>query len=71
MKIAIVGAGSAAFWISTLRDFTVMKSAPGCTISLVDVNNERLDAVYDLARRYVKEVGVDIRFEKVENRPPA
>ncbi len=71
MKIAIVGAGSAAFWVSTLRDFTVMKSAPGCTISLVDVNNERLDAVYDLARRYVKEVGVDIRFEKAENRRQA
>lgn len=71
MKIAIVGAGSAAFWVSTLRDFAVMKSAPGCTISLVDVNNERLDAVYDLARRYVKEVGVDIGFEKATNRREA
>jgi len=71
MKITIVGAGSAAFWVSTLRDFTVMKSAPGCTISLVDVNNERLDAVYDIARRYVKEVGVDIHFEKVDSRRKA
>src|SRR5579872_6934000 len=71
MKITIVGAGSAAFWVSTLRDFAVMKSAPGCTISLVDVNNERLDAVYDIARRYVKEVGVDIKFEKVDSRRKA
>ena len=71
MKIVIVGAGSAAFWVSTLRDFTVMKSAPGATISLVDVNNERLDAVYDIARRYVREVGVDIKFERVDTRRKA
>ena len=64
MKITIVGAGSAVFWMSMIRDLTVMKSAPGSTISLVDINQGRLDAVYDLATRYAKEVGVDTSLRK-------
>ena len=41
-----------------------MKSAPGSTFSLVDVNEQRLDAAYGLAKRYAKELGVEIKFEK-------
>lgn len=71
MKITIVGAGSAVFWMSMLRDLTVMKSAPGSTISLVDIHQGRLDAVYDLAIRYAKEVGIDIHYEKTDDRRSA
>lgn len=45
-----------------------MKSAPGATFSLVDVNENRLDAAYDLAKRYAAEVGVKINFEKSTDR---
>jgi len=64
MKVAIIGAGSAAFSIAWIRDLCIMKSAPGSTFSLVDVNEQRLDAAYGLAKRYAKELGVEIKFEK-------
>jgi alpha-galactosidase/6-phospho-beta-glucosidase family protein len=71
VKICIVGAGSAAFWLSWTRDLCVMKSAPGSTITLVDINKERLTAAYDVATRYAKELGVQISFEKTDNRREA
>jgi alpha-galactosidase len=70
-KIAIIGAGSAAFWGSWTRDLCVMKSAPGSTITLVDINKNRLDAAYNVATRYASELGVDIKFEKTDDRRQA
>ena len=58
MKVAIIGAGSAAFSIAWIRDLCIMKSAPGSTFSLVDVNEQRLDAAYGLAKRYAKELAL-------------
>jgi alpha-galactosidase len=71
MKVTIIGAGSAVFWMSMMRDLCLMESAPGATISLVDINRERLDAVYDLGTRYAREVGVDVKFEKGDDRATA
>jgi alpha-galactosidase len=48
-----------------------MKSAPGSTITLVDINRERLDAAYKVARRYAGELGVDVKIEKTEDRRDA
>ncbi len=71
LKVAIIGAGSAVFWLSLTRDFCTMKSAPGSTITLVDIDKERLDAVYQLGSRYIKDLGVDIKLEKTQNRHEA
>ena len=71
LKVAIIGAGSAVFWLSLTRDFCTMKSAPGSTITLVDIDKERLDAVYRLGSRYIKDLGVDIKLEKTQNRREA
>src|SRR5579872_5458948 len=68
MKVAIIGAGSAAFSIAWIRDLCIMKSAPGSTFSLVDVNEERLESAYELAKRYATELGVKINFEKSTDR---
>ncbi len=54
-----------------IRDLCLMESAPGSTISLVDINKGRLDAVHDLGTRYAKEVGVDVTFEKGDDRRSA
>jgi len=54
-----------------MRDLCLMESAPGTTISLVDINKGRLDAVYDLGTRYAKEVGADVKFEKGDDRRTA
>jgi alpha-galactosidase len=68
MKITIIGAGSAVFWISMMRDLCLMDSINGATISLVDINAERLDAVYDLGSRFASEVGANVKFEKSSDR---
>lgn len=70
-KICLVGAGSAVFWLTWIRDLCMMKSAPGSTFALVDINQERLDAVYGLAARYASELGVDIKLEKTTERKKA
>jgi alpha-galactosidase len=71
MKVTIIGAGSAAFSIPSIRDLCIMESAPGSTFTLVDVNKERLDAAYGLATRYAKELGVEIKFEREMDRRKA
>ncbi len=68
MKVTIIGAGSAAFSIPSIRDLCVMDSGPGSTFTLVDVNKDRLDAAYGLANRYATELGVEIKFEKEMDR---
>jgi alpha-galactosidase len=70
-RICLIGAGSAVFWLTWIRDLCVMKSAPGSTLALVDVNRERLDSVYSLASRYAQELKVDIKFEKTDDRREA
>ena len=71
MKIAIIGAGSAVFWLSLTRDFCTMKSAPGSTMTLVDINKDRLDAVHELGSRYIRDLGTDIKLEKTLDRRAA
>lgn len=48
-----------------------MESAPGSTFSLVDVNEDRLEAAYGLAKRYASELGVNVKFEKSSDRRSA
>lgn len=71
LKVAIIGAGSAVFWLSLTRDFCTMKSAPGSTMVLVDIDKDRLDAVYEIGRRYIKDLHVDIKLEKSLDRRKA
>jgi alpha-galactosidase len=71
LKVAIIGAGSAVFWLSLTRDFCTMKSAPGSTMTLMDINKDRLDAVYEIGARYIRELGTDIKLEKTLDRRAA
>jgi alpha-galactosidase len=71
LKIAIIGAGSAVFWLSLTRDFCTMKSAPNSTFTLVDIDKDRLDAVYEIGGRYVQELGNGIKLEKTLDRRDA
>lgn len=45
-----------------------MKSAPGSTITLVDINKERLNAAYDVSTRYAGELGADVKIQKTDDR---
>ena len=71
VKIAVIGAGSAVFSISFIRDLCLTPSLQGSTVYLVDINEERLRAVYSLAKRFLDEMGVKYGIEKTINRREA
>jgi alpha-galactosidase len=66
-KISIIGAGSAVFSLILLRDLCSTEGISGSTISLMDINKERLDVVYRLASRCAYELSADIKFEKTDD----
>ena len=71
VKIGIVGAGSAAWSAVLIKDLCLTRGLSGSTISFMDINKERLDMVYGLARRYMAEVKADLKFEKTMDRREA
>lgn len=71
VKITVIGAGSIA-WSSTLiRDLSLTRSLWGSTVVLMDKNRERLNLIYEFARRYASEVKADLKFEKTLDRRKA
>jgi len=64
IKLSIIGAGSAIFSLRLVGDFCKTNSLSGSWISLMDIDEERLKAVYKLATRYAADLGVDLEFEK-------
>jgi alpha-galactosidase/6-phospho-beta-glucosidase family protein len=68
MKISIIGAGSAVFSLSMIRDLCLTSGIKGSLVNLMDINPHRLDAVFNLCRRYAVEVGADLRLEKTLDR---
>lgn len=71
LKIAVLGAGS-LFWSSTLvHDICLTPGLKGSTVSLMDIDADRLDTIYAFAKRYSSEVKFDVRLEKTLNRREA
>jgi len=68
VKISLIGAGSGCFSMGLVRDLCASESLSGSTVSLMDINGERLDAVYELCLRYTREIGGKLRFEKTTDR---
>lgn len=67
MKVVIIGAGSIRFSLQIIGDIAKIPRLNGTTIWLVDVNEERLNASYILAKKYVEELGAELKFEKTSN----
>ncbi len=63
-KIAIIGAGSLAFSLSMVTDFSLTKSIADSRVVLMDIDPKRLDAVYSLTKRYSQELGSRLQVEK-------
>ncbi|MEZ4706699.1 MAG: glycosyltransferase [Caldilineaceae bacterium] len=63
-KIVVIGAGSAQFSLVLVRDLCLTVGLHNSTVTLVDIDQSRLDMTYQLARRYADEMGVNINFEK-------
>lgn len=64
VKISIIGAGSAVFSLGLIRDICLTPSLEGSTIRFMDINQERLDTVYTLCKRYAEELKVKLNLEK-------
>ena len=67
IKLSIIGAGSAIFSLRLVGDFCKTKGFSGSMVSLMDVDEKRLNSVYDLAQRYAVLLGTDLKFEKTTN----
>jgi len=71
IKLGIIGAGSAVFSLGLVRDLCSTPDLYGTTITMMDIDEERLDSIHKLATRYVDELKVDLKFEKTLSREAA
>jgi len=64
MKISIIGAGSVRYSLQLIGDVAKIPELSGVHVTLMDINNLRLDAIYILAKKYIQELGANISVEK-------
>ncbi|HER23723.1 MAG TPA: alpha-glucosidase/alpha-galactosidase [Candidatus Atribacteria bacterium] len=64
IKLSIIGAGSAIFSLKLVGDLCKAKDLSGSSISLMDVDEDRLNSVHNLAKRYAALLKTDLSFEK-------
>jgi alpha-galactosidase len=68
VKISIIGAGSSTFSLALVKDLCLTPNLKGSTVSFMDINKERLDAVHSLCKRYAEEMKMDLKLEKTMDR---
>ncbi len=71
IRLAIIGAGSAQFSLGLVRDLCLTPNMAGSCVSLMDIDSERVEMVHNIATRYARELGFDLRFEKTTSREEA
>ena len=71
VKITLIGAGSGQFSLGIVRDLCLTEGLRGSTVSFMDINKERLDAVHAVATKFAAEVGMDLEFESTLDRRAA
>jgi len=67
-KIVLIGAGSAVFSLSMIKDLCLTKNLSGSEVCLVDISESRLDTAYKLCCRYAKELDADLIITKTVDR---
>lgn len=67
-KISIIGAGSAVFSLRLIIDLCLTPNLGGSTISFMDIDEGRLDAIHRLCQRYADEIGTNLILEKTTDR---
>jgi alpha-galactosidase len=70
-KIVIIGAASATFGPKVLRDIAHFTELKGCTLSLVDIDAEALEAYRGVAERVNEAAGAELRIEATTERREA
>lgn len=62
VKVTIIGAGSIVFSLGLVKDICLTAGLQGSTVHFMDINQERLDVVFQLAQRYAQDLGSDLKF---------
>ena len=70
-NIVLIGAGSTSFSIELLNDISTLPSLSGSILSLVDIDQKRLDIARYLAVQYCKESGISLTINAYTDRRPA
>ena len=70
-KIVLIGAGSAAFGPPTFIDLNLSKVLEGSTITLLDIDKEKLQMVYEVLSEDNKKLGNKFNIECTPNREKA
>ena len=70
-NIVLIGAGSTSFSIELLRDIATLPSLSGSTLSLVDIDQGRLDMAQYLVNKYCLESGLSLKVKAYTDRRPA
>jgi len=71
VQISIVGAGSVMFSAQFVVDLCATKSLWNSRVTLMDISRERLNMIYNLAKRYRNETKAELEFKKAANRKKA
>ncbi len=71
VKIAFIGAGSGGFTLSQVNAICHTHNLHGSAISVMDIDEDRLNDAHVICNRFVDQMGVDIKFEKTLDRREA
>jgi len=71
LKVTIIGAGSAQFSLTMVKDLCLTPNLNGSHVTFMDIDEERLDMIFHLAKRYAEQLGSNLTFEKTTNRAAA
>ena len=71
VKISVIGAGSAVFAVTLVKDLSLSKCLEGSNIYLMDINKQRLEIIHSFAKKYIEETGTKITFKKTTDREEA
>ncbi|MEN2983870.1 MAG: alpha-glucosidase AglA [Dictyoglomaceae bacterium] len=64
IKIAFIGAGSVRYTLTLISDLCKIKELQDSFVSLMDIDEERLDAVFRLSKRLNDEFSSSLKIEK-------
>ncbi len=67
IKIAFIGAGSVRYTLTLISDLCKIKELKDSFVSLMDIDEERLEAVYKLSKRLNNELSSSLTIEKTKN----
>ena len=70
-KVTVFGAGGVVFSLGLVKDLCLTKELSDSHICFMDINEESLDVIYNLGKRYAEDLGANLTFEKTTDREVA